>query len=71
MVIRHKSFLRNFDEILYNTLMDEMKHSGINFLTESNVTEVNSIPPKYLLPRLRSNYKKMERKQLLLIKVIK
>lgn len=43
LVIRHDHFLRTFDEILYTTLMDEVKNSGIRVHTKSQVKEVTKV----------------------------
>eukprot|EP01114_Cavostelium_apophysatum_P004916 TRINITY_DN1538_c0_g1_i3.p1 TRINITY_DN1538_c0_g1~~TRINITY_DN1538_c0_g1_i3.p1 ORF type:complete len:500 (-),score=170.30 TRINITY_DN1538_c0_g1_i3:71-1570(-) len=40
LIIRHESFLRNFEQLLRDTLMDEMKNAGVHLHPKNEVTEV-------------------------------
>jgi glutathione reductase (NADPH) len=40
IIIRHKEFLRSFDQMLRSTLMEEMKEKGPRVVTETNVKSV-------------------------------
>eukprot|EP01132_Coremiostelium_polycephalum_P007948 gene7948-9778_t len=44
LVIRHNDFLRNFDEVLYTNLKEQMKTDGINIVANSQIKSVRSTP---------------------------
>eukprot|EP00007_Cunea_sp_BSH-02190019_P003161 CAMPEP_0174238792 /NCGR_PEP_ID=MMETSP0417-20130205/12534_1 /TAXON_ID=242541 /ORGANISM="Mayorella sp, Strain BSH-02190019" /LENGTH=454 /DNA_ID=CAMNT_0015317677 /DNA_START=70 /DNA_END=1434 /DNA_ORIENTATION=+ len=40
LLIRHDHFLRTFDPIIYETIMEEMEKSGVNIVKKSSVTAI-------------------------------